>query len=385
MNKKILFFLPYPPPFAGPETIAKELLGSDTFNKRNDILFLKSSIRSNNISKGKFDIIGVIAFIKVYLKFLISLQKSSSVYYYLASNKIGFFRDSIYILTANVFQVKVVVQYHGSNFLNFYNLQGKLYKKHIKYTLSKINCIILSGKGIESDFQYIYDRKICFLKNGLNSKVWIPTADRRLNKLEFTIFFMSHLFYSKGIHDLISAYKILFARYGKKIRFVFAGEKPKYQSTIAEFLKSPWKENFLLKGKEVTKDVERFINECHKFNSSYLGVISSKEKIQWFIDSDVFILPSYTEGLSMACLEAMAMGLPIITTPVGAMPEVIVNGKNGIITPIGDPEKLAESIELLINDNELCQKIQINNIEDSKRLYNIEKIATDLLTIIDNI
>ena len=385
MNKKILFFLPYPPPFAGPETIAKELLDSDTFSKRKDILHLKSSIRTNNISKGKFDLSGVIAFIKVYFKFVIGLQESSSIYYYLASNKVGFFRDSIYLITANFFRKKVIVHYHGSNFLNFYGLQNERYKKYIKYSLTKVDCLILSGKGIESDFDNIYKGKICFLKNGLNFNVWSFKTENKLRKPVFTIFFMSHLFYSKGIHDLISAQKILFAKFGKSVQLIFAGEKPKYLSTIGEFLSSPWKEEFLIKGEKVTEEIERFIEEDHKYNSNYLGVISFKEKMHWFRNSNVFVLPSYTEGLSMACLEAMAMGLPVITTPTGAMPEVIIDGHNGIITPIGNSEKLAENIEALMLNEDLRKKMGENNIKDIKEKYDIEKIAEQLLAIIDHV
>jgi hypothetical protein len=96
MNKKILFFLPYPPPFAGPETIVKELLDSGTFGTRNDILHLNSNIRSNNVTKGSFDLNGIITFVKVYWKFIVNIQKCSTIFYFLASNKIGFFRDSIY-------------------------------------------------------------------------------------------------------------------------------------------------------------------------------------------------------------------------------------------------------------------------------------------------
>jgi glycosyltransferase involved in cell wall biosynthesis len=196
---------------------------------------------------------------------------------------------------------------------------------------------------------------------------------------------MSHLFYSKGIHDLIQAFIVLSEKYGNKIKLLLAGEKPEYKSATVEWLQSPWKEDFINRGKLVVNEVNQFISNKQMKNAIYLGVISSSDKKQYFNQSDIFILPSYSEGLSMACLEAMAMGLPVITTPTGAMPEVIIDGQNGIITPIGNPEKLAENIESLMLDGGLRKKMSENNIKDIKEKYDIEKIAEQLLAIIDQV
>ncbi len=65
---------------------------------------------------------------------------------------------------------------------------------------------------------------------------------------------------------------------------------------------------------------------------------------------DVFTLPSETEGLSIALLEAAASGLPIVTTAVGGSPEIIHDGKTGLLVPPGDPEALATALEALLGD-----------------------------------
>jgi glycosyltransferase involved in cell wall biosynthesis len=68
---------------------------------------------------------------------------------------------------------------------------------------------------------------------------------------------------------------------------------------------------------------------------------------------DIFILASRTEGLPIALLEAMAMGLPVIATRVGGIPEVVVDGETGILVPPDDPDQLAESIIQLIENRGL--------------------------------
>jgi glycosyltransferase involved in cell wall biosynthesis len=69
--------------------------------------------------------------------------------------------------------------------------------------------------------------------------------------------------------------------------------------------------------------------------------------------SDIFILPSRTEGLPIALLEAMATGLPVIATHVGGIPEVVVDGETGILLPPDDPDRLAESIIHLVENRGL--------------------------------
>ena len=61
-------------------------------------------------------------------------------------------------------------------------------------------------------------------------------------------------------------------------------------------------------------------------------------------EGQVFVLPSYYEGLPLALLEAMAHGLAVIATPVGAIPDVIADGRTGLLVPVGDADKLASAI-----------------------------------------
>jgi glycosyltransferase involved in cell wall biosynthesis len=65
---------------------------------------------------------------------------------------------------------------------------------------------------------------------------------------------------------------------------------------------------------------------------------------------DVFVLPSLFEGFGLVLLEAMAMGLPVITTPNTAGPDLITDGEEGFLVPIRSAEAIAEQLELLRAD-----------------------------------
>jgi glycosyltransferase involved in cell wall biosynthesis len=88
----------------------------------------------------------------------------------------------------------------------------------------------------------------------------------------------------------------------------------------------------------------------------FLGVAGPDRLREVYRSADVFCLPSYREGLPLAILEAMAFGLPVVATPVGGIPDVVVDGESGLLVEPGDPKALADAITRLA-DAELRMRI----------------------------
>ena len=74
-------------------------------------------------------------------------------------------------------------------------------------------------------------------------------------------------------------------------------------------------------------------------------------------DADILVLPSHAEGLAMAVLEGLSYGLAVVTTPVGAHPEVIEPGISGLFVPPGDVDALAAALQRLIDDKDLRRRL----------------------------
>ena len=83
----------------------------------------------------------------------------------------------------------------------------------------------------------------------------------------------------------------------------------------------------------------------------------------------------------MAIIEAFAAGVAVVATPVGAIPEVIQNGQNGILVPTGDSEALAGALELLIADPSLRRRLGNNARSDHAKRYEMRSYIAALIDI----
>lgn len=99
---------------------------------------------------------------------------------------------------------------------------------------------------------------------------------------------------------------------------------------------------------------------------TFVGKVPNEKVPAYMATSDLFVLPSLSEGFPMAIIEAMASGLPIVTTRVRGLPEIVKDGQNGFVVEPEKPEEIAEKILLLLGDGKLREGISRNNKEKAK-------------------
>lgn len=129
-------------------------------------------------------------------------------------------------------------------------------------------------------------------------------------------------------------------------------------------------------GNEVDGDIKAYIREHHLESIvSYEGWIAGQKKIECLNWEDVYILPSYNEGLPIAILEAMAYHHPVIST-VGNS-EIIKSGENGILVQPGDTKVIADAIKFYIENRDVIRK-QGNNAFNVVQDFFPEKVFGDL-------
>ena len=128
-------------------------------------------------------------------------------------------------------------------------------------------------------------------------------------------------------------------------------------------------------GGEPTKEYLQLVDELHISNVHFIGFKSKEELKNYYAAADLFVLPTREDIWGLVINEAMAAGLPIITTNrCGAGLELIKNGENGFLVQVGDREALREKMMLILNDSQR-QKSMSQKAFDVINGYSIEKMA----------
>lgn len=174
------------------------------------------------------------------------------------------------------------------------------------------------------------------------------------------ILFSGTLYEGKGYKDLISAFAKIANKYLEwKIVFAGNGEEEQAKNLATEL--------------GVLDQVV------------LLGWVNGKEKHKAFSEAKALCLPSYAEGFPMAVLDAWAYGLPVITTPVGGVPDVAADGKNMLLFDPGDVATLAEKLEMVITNDVLREQLSAESLKMSNGKFNLNTVVSQLTTIYEKI
>jgi glycosyltransferase involved in cell wall biosynthesis len=100
---------------------------------------------------------------------------------------------------------------------------------------------------------------------------------------------------------------------------------------------------------------------------------------------DIFVLPSYSEGVSLALLEAMAAGLPVIATAVGGLPEVVTDGQTGLLIPPRDAAALDGALTRLLSDPSLAKQLGENARRYVRKHFSLERLGREINEIYEEL
>ena len=114
---------------------------------------------------------------------------------------------------------------------------------------------------------------------------------------------------------------------------------------------------------------------------TFLGEISHDELPRYLHNADIFVRPSRSEGMGNAFVEALAAGLSIIGTPVGGIPDIIEDGKTGLLARVDDPQDLAEKIISIFNNPSYGQTLSRTGLEKIEKKFSWDNIAGEYRAI----
>ena len=115
------------------------------------------------------------------------------------------------------------------------------------------------------------------------------------------------------------------------------------------------------------------------------GYLIGEDKENIFRKSSIYCMCSYKEGFPMVVLESWAPSIAVVTTPVGGLPDVIQDGKNCLVFPFGDSNKLADCLEKLINDDNYRRTLGVNGRKIVEESFSLNSVNVKLDSLYERI
>ncbi|HUI51570.1 MAG TPA: glycosyltransferase family 4 protein, partial [Terriglobales bacterium] len=131
--------------------------------------------------------------------------------------------------------------------------------------------------------------------------------------------------------------------------------------------------------------LEAFINQ-HPDWKARVSLLGTTDRIPELLNAiDIYLLPSISEGISNSLLEAMSCELPVIATERGGNPEVVVDGKSGLLFPAGDTAKLAEQLLLLEGSPEMRAQLAKQAVSRVRQEFSIDSMVRNYARLYESL
>lgn len=233
-------------------------------------------------------------------------------------------------IAAFLSRVPLIVTYHSGSmrkgtWMDVFVASYELFV--LPYMLRKAAWIVSASEAVRSGFLKTYAHKSSTLPPGVDSQAFHPApALESEPRLLFVSAQLSRAYAHKGLSTVLAALQILHAR-GARASLDIVGDGDMRESYLSDVRKA-------------------HLGEYVRFH----GELAGEALARAYRTASIFVLPTSNDSYPIAILEALASGLPVISTRVGDIPHMVEDGKSGFLVPTGEASTLAEKIEILITD-----------------------------------
>jgi glycosyltransferase involved in cell wall biosynthesis len=272
------------------------------------------------------------------------------------SSRASFWRKAMVCLLARLARRPYLLHVHGSEFADFYEECRPAARRIVSAALARATLVLALSETWRSTLQKISPQaRIEVLMNA----VPLPPPDGSPHPGDGapTLLFFGEIARHKGVFELARA----FARVADELpglRLVYAGKGS---------------------GAEETRRLAGELGLAGRIEFS--GWLEAERARATLAAATIFVLPSFVEGMPMALLEAMALGLPVIATPVGGVPEIVTHEVDGLLVPPGDVDALGAAIARLMSEPALRERLGRAARETVAMRFSLDSAVERLLGI----
>jgi glycosyltransferase involved in cell wall biosynthesis len=261
----------------------------------------------------------------------------------------GFWRDAAFMALALAARCPLLLHLHGSGFERFYDRSSAPARLLFTFFLRRAGCVVAPSEAVRAWVRGIArDANVVYVPNPVPG-----VQTERHEPGQNLVLFLGRLEARKGVFDLLEAVSALRASV-PDVRVVCAGEGDRGA---------------------VVRYAERLgIADAVKFT----GWVGPSGKRALLENAAVLALPSYDEGLPMSVLEAMSAGVPAVVSPVGALPEAVMDGVTGLLVGPGDTAGLKRALGKILLDRKLAARMGAAARESVRLRFAPERVIPQL-------
>jgi len=210
--------------------------------------------------------------------------------------------------------------------------------------------------------------------NGVDTETFKPSPDKQRFRRELgvegdpVVLFVGHFGLRKGSHLLLKAAPAIIERFPQSL-FVLVGGTPSFLGSDIYW--------GMLQDLAVQSGISKQVR--------FVGTVPYDEVVRYYLAADLFVLPTLYEGLPKVVLEAMACGLPVVTTRVSGNTDVVVNGETGVLIEPQSVEQLQDAILNLLSDPEMMRQMGLRGRQRALEKFTWERAAKQVLDVYDEI
>jgi len=332
---RILFIMHLPPPVHGAAMVGKWIHDSKRINETFSCQYINLTTASSLSDIGKVGLKKLISFIKmvVHIHRIVKMFKPDLIYITPNASGGAFYKDFVVVTLLKRMGCRVLCHYHnkGVRRRQMHTIDDLLYRRYF----DGIKVLLIVPQLYDDMKKYLRIRDTYFCPNGVPHAMQCdPDRDPDRHNEVPEILYLSNLFISKGILDLLDALYLL------------RGEGYNFHCTVVGA------EAFAMNGDRLREE----INNRHLQNRvTYVGPKYGAEKDAYLDQADIMAFPTYyaKECFPLVNLEAMERKIPIVSTQEGGIPYMIKDGKTGLICKARNPIDLAHSLSVLLDNPEL--------------------------------
>ncbi len=319
LGANVIFAMPVGPPFGGMTTYTAMLRKSSLFAGGRAILFdTTPPVGERNV------ITRLVHALRNSLRLLVAVRRErASVVHFMTSDYLGFYEKSAMALVCQWLGAQCVLHPVGS-FVNFYARAG-VGRPLIRFILRRVAAVAVVQDRVRDYIRALAPATpVWLIPNPVDCRAFSPSGAPRDASAPVRIVFCGAVVQGKGVLDLVEAVSACRSQLGNA-KVIMLGDGDLYDEC---------RRRVHAEGLDGLIELPGFVDEEHKKR-----VLS---------ESDIFCLPSYSEGTPISVLEAMAAGLAVVATTVGGVPFVVRQGLEGWLVEPGDVDGLGRALVNLV-------------------------------------